>query len=205
MRAGTDLVEALVATGRLDAAEQLQADADARAERFGRRSSLATAARSRGLVLAARGRLDEARATLEAALEHHAAAPWPFEQARTLLVLGQVRRRLRERGAARDAFAAARAEFERLGAPLWTARADAELSRTGIRRGSGLELTESERRVAELAAGGMSNREVAAALFMSPKTVDANLGRAYAKLGIRSRAELGAVIATRRGGESAQT
>jgi DNA-binding CsgD family transcriptional regulator len=56
-------------------------------------------------------------------------------------------------------------------------------------------LTASERRVAELAAAGLTNREVAARLFMSPKTVEANVARAYRKLGIRSRAELGARLA----------
>jgi len=205
-RSGADLVEALIAVGRLDRADVVQAEIEARAARFDRPSTRATVARSRGLLLAARGRLEEARAALDLALELHAAAPIPFEQARTLLALGQVRRRLRERGAARDAFEAARTTFEALGSPLWMARASAELDRTGIRRGAGHELTETERRVAELAASGLTNREVAAALFMSPKTVDANLGRAYAKLGIRSRAELGAVIARRESGTSgAQT
>ena len=132
---------------------------------------------------------------LEEALVLHAAAPIEFDRARTVLALGRVRRRLRERGAARDAFEEARAAFDGLGARCWTERAAAELDRTGLRRGAGLDLTETERRVAELAASGMTNREVAAALFISPKTVDANLGRAYGKLGIRSRAELGAVIA----------
>ena len=70
-----------------------------------------------------------------------------------------------------------------------------ELQRIGIRRAIGDELTESERRVVELAASGLKNREVAAQLFMSPKTVEANLARAYRKLGIRSRAELGARVA----------
>jgi DNA-binding CsgD family transcriptional regulator len=78
-----------------------------------------------------------------------------------------------------------------LGATRFAAMARDELSRTGIRVASGA-LTETERRVAELAASGMTNREVAAALFISPKTVDANLSRVYRKLGVESRAELGA-------------
>ena len=196
-RSGPDLVEALLATGAVDRAEAIQREIDERVARFDRPTAKATAARSRGLVFAARGDLEAARTALLSALEHDAPASVPFERARTLLALGQVRRRLRERGAARDAFEEARSTFDRLGARPWAERAEAELLRTGIRRGAGLELTETERRVAELAASGLTNREVAAALFMSPKTVDANLGRAYAKLGIRSRAELGAVIARR--------
>ncbi|HEX8024827.1 MAG TPA: LuxR C-terminal-related transcriptional regulator, partial [Candidatus Limnocylindrales bacterium] len=205
-RFGPDLVEALIAVGRIDRAEAVQRELEARIARFDRPSSRATVARSRALLLAAHGRLEEARDALDEALGQHAVALIPFDRARTLLALGQVRRRLRERGAARDAFEEARAELERLGSLPWAARAAAELERTGIRRGAGLDLTETERRVAELAASGLTNREVAAALFMSPKTVDANLGRAYAKLGIRSRAELGAVIARRdAGGSGAQT
>lgn len=82
--------------------------------------------------------------------------------------------------------------FERLGAPAWSARSRVEKQRIGLRTAAPDELTESERRVAELVATGLTNRQVAERLFMSPKTVEANLGRVYAKLGIRSRAELGA-------------
>jgi DNA-binding NarL/FixJ family response regulator len=86
------------------------------------------------------------------------------------------------------------AAFDKLPAALWAERAQAELDRVGLRR-SGGELTETERRVAQLAASGLKNHEVAARLFVSPKTVEANLARAYRKLGIRSRAELGARLA----------
>ncbi len=86
--------------------------------------------------------------------------------------------------------------FERFGAGEWAARAQAELARVGLRRPAPGELTESELRVAELAAAGLTNREVAARLYVSPKTVEANLARVYRKLGIHSRAELGARVAT---------
>jgi DNA-binding NarL/FixJ family response regulator len=85
--------------------------------------------------------------------------------------------------------------FDCLPAPLWSERACEELLRIGLRRAAPGELTESERRVAELAASGLTNREVAARLFISPKTVEANVARVYRKLGIRSRAELGARLA----------
>ena len=121
----------------------------------------------------------------------------PFERARTLLVKGQIERRARRRGRAKESFEQALEIFEHIGARLWADRARAELERVGLRRTSGGGLTEGERRVAELSAQGLTNRQVAAALFMSPKTVEANLARAYRKLGIRSRAELGALMAQR--------
>jgi DNA-binding NarL/FixJ family response regulator len=91
--------------------------------------------------------------------------------------------------------------FEELGTPLWAERARAELARVNVAT-HGAELTPSERRVAELAASGMTNRDVAAALFISPKTVEANLSRVYQKLGIRSRAELGRRIDPPAAGEA---
>jgi DNA-binding CsgD family transcriptional regulator len=116
----------------------------------------------------------------------------PFERARTLLVRGVIQRRARKRAQAKKSFEQALEIFEHAGARLWTERARAELDRVGLRRTSGADLTQGERRVAELAAQGLTNRETAAALSMSPKTVEANLTRAYRKLGISSRAQLGA-------------
>ena len=75
--------------------------------------------------------------------------------------------------------------------PLWADRARAELARANVGSNRTGQLTPSEQRVAELAASGMKNRDVANALFISPKTVEANLARIYRKLGIKSRAELG--------------
>jgi DNA-binding NarL/FixJ family response regulator len=141
--------------------------------------------------------VDSAVLTAREALRHHERIPMPFEKARTLLVLGQLERRQRHREAATTALRAALDEFERLKTPLWAERARTELARTELARTDvatikgGSDLTVSERRVAELAAKGMTNRDVAAALFISPKTVEANLVRIYRKLGIHSRAELG--------------
>jgi DNA-binding CsgD family transcriptional regulator len=193
-----DLVEALVATGRTAEAREVAAAVDRRARHYRRRSRLAVAARSRALVGAADGRLDDAMAALAEALDLHRQATFPFDLARTQLVVGRVRRRRRERTLAKAAFDEALAGFEALGADRWAAQARAELARVGLRRSSGETLTEGERRVAELAAAGMTNRDVAATLFLSPKTVEVTLSRVYAKLGIRSRAELGARIATDR-------
>jgi DNA-binding NarL/FixJ family response regulator len=119
----------------------------------------------------------------------------PFERARTQLLLGQLMRRERSEAAAvlRDALAV----FEELGAPLWASRARTELAGTRPRtRAPQGGLTPAEQRVAELAASGMTNRDVAATLFISAKTVEATLARVYRKLGIRSRAELGRHVNT---------
>jgi DNA-binding CsgD family transcriptional regulator len=113
----------------------------------------------------------------------------PFEHARALLVLGRQERRAKRKRAARDALEAAMRIFTALPAPLWAAKADAEMRRLGIRKDPA-ELTETEARIARLAAQGLSNPEIAAAVFVSRKTVEANLSKAYRKLGVRSRVEL---------------
>ena len=105
---------------------------------------------------------------------------------------GQLHRRRNERRLAREALERSVELFETLGAPLWLANAQAELRRLGLRRSAGDELTPSEAAVASLAASGLTNKEIAKRIFVSPKTVEANLARVYRKLGIRSRAELGA-------------
>jgi DNA-binding NarL/FixJ family response regulator len=187
--------EAAVALGDLERAERIGIFLEEHGERAHHRWSLATAARVRALVAGARGDLEAALAAAKQALERHEEPPMPFEQARTLLVKGRLERRARRRGRAKESFEQAREIFERCGARLWADHARAELERIGLRRTSGADLTEGERRVAELAAQGLTNRQVAAALFMSPKTVEANLSRAYQKLNVGSRAELGARMA----------
>jgi tetratricopeptide (TPR) repeat protein len=137
--------------------------------RTSHRWSLATGARVRALVATARRDLDAALVAIEQALEYHEQLDMPFEQARTLLVKGVVERRARQRGKAKESFERALAAFELMSASLWADRARAELGRVGLRRTTGAQLTQGERRVAELAARGLTNREVAAALFISPK------------------------------------
>ena len=113
----------------------------------------------------------------------------PFEHARTLLVHGQVLRRLKRKREARTSLEAAAALFERLGTEPWVARAASELRRVAARRAPS-ELTATERRIAELAASGLSNPEIAGRVFVSRKTVESNLARVYRKLGISSRGRL---------------
>jgi DNA-binding CsgD family transcriptional regulator len=191
-----DALEALVALGQLDRAEGLLDSFEGRGRELDRAWALATAGRCRGLLLAARGDLDGAVRVLERALGEHQRLEMPFELARTLLVHGQVRRRRREKRLARESLARSLELFEGIGAVLWADRARAQIARLGLRTAPG-ELTETEQRVAELAASGMMNKEIAATLFVSPRTVQASLARVYAKLDIRTRAELGVRMAER--------
>ena len=127
-------------------------------------------------------------------MAQHDRLPMPFERARTQLLLGQLQRRRRKKEPAAAALGEALRVFDQLGSAVWAARARAELARVGAGTSAGDDLSPTERRVAELAASGMTNREVAGELFISPKTVEANLARVYRKLDIRSRAELGRLM-----------
>ena len=194
-----DDVEALVALGRTDEARRVLAPFADRAAALDRPWALGATGRCRALLHAAAGELDAAQETVDAALAAHDRAPLPFERARTLLVAGSVRRRLRRRREARAALEEAQAEFTRLDAVVWADKAGAELGRIGGRTGSPLELTDAERRIAEQVAAGLSNKEVAAALFLSVSTVEAALWKVYRKLDVRSRTQLAARLAERRG------
>jgi len=188
--AWTNAIEALLAIDELDVGRSYIEQYEDRAERSASPWALATAARARGLLAAANGDLTAARAALDRALMEHDRMACPFELGRTLLALGTVRRRAREKRAARDALEQALGVFDELGASLWAERARDELERiSGRRPGSG-GLTTMEERVASLAAEGLANKEIAAALYISVHTVEAHLSRTYRKLGIRSRAAL---------------
>jgi DNA-binding CsgD family transcriptional regulator len=191
-----DAIEALVATGDVERATALTDAFAAAGRRLDRPWALATSGRGEALLAAAGGHFDAALAAAERALAAHERLPMPFERARTLLVKGQVQRRSGERRAARATLEQAQALFQQLGTPLWTERAAAEIARIGVRHAPE-DLTEGELRAAELAAQGLTNPEIAARLFMARRTVEANLARAYRKLEIRSRAELGAALAKR--------
>lgn len=189
-----DAVEAMIALGRADEAEPMIDALETNGRMVDRPWMLATGARCRSLWLAARGDVTAAAETAEQALAHHERLPMPFERARTLLVLGQLRRRQRKKESARATLMEALECFTALGTATWASRARAELDRVGSAASREWGLTPSEQRVAELAATGMTTRDVASALFISPKTVETNLSRVYRKLGIRSRAELGRLM-----------
>jgi DNA-binding CsgD family transcriptional regulator len=192
-----DWVEALLGVSDLDAAEAAAAGLEERGRRLARGLALAGAARCRGLIAAARGELNEAVEILEAAFDQAERLGQPFESARTLLGLGSVRRAARHKRAARDALQQAAELFEQLGARRWLKYAHSELRRIGGRVASEGELSETERRIAELVVAGLRNREVAAELSLSPNTVAWNLSKVYRKLGVTSRTELAARIAAR--------
>jgi DNA-binding CsgD family transcriptional regulator len=186
-------IEALVALGRLDEAEVTIEYVEEKGRPTKRSWHEAIAARGRALVAAARGDEESARTWIEQALAAHERLPQPFELGRTLLAQATIERRAKRRGAARDAATKALEIFDGLGAALWAERAAAELARIPGRSGRpSTELTDTERRVAELVAQGLSNKEVAAALFVSVRAVEANLSKVYAKLGIHSRTQLAA-------------
>jgi len=184
-------VESLVALGAIPRAREALERLEQRGRIIPRPWIDVALPRARALVLAAEDDTAAALAALDE-LDVVAASRLPFELASAWLVKGRLCRRLKQRRAAAEAFGDALAIFERLGAPTWERQARDELARVGPRRRSPDELTATELRVAELAAEGMTNREVAQAAFMSAKTVEAHLARVYRKLGIRSRAELGA-------------
>jgi DNA-binding CsgD family transcriptional regulator len=188
-----DLVESLVDLGELDEAERtadrLQELSAAQNHPWG----LVSAGRCRALIALARAGAYEERAALGLA---EAAAAYRelglrFDGARTLLSLGRAQRRSRKWAAARASLEEAAISFGGLGASGWAEAARSELARVGARRPRPAgELTEAERRVAELAAAGLSNKEIASALVVTVRTVEVHLKHTYAKLGIRSRTQL---------------
>jgi DNA-binding CsgD family transcriptional regulator len=185
-RLHANAIEALVGLGRVAEAEPLLAELEAATGPW----PAAVAARCRGLLLADEGDFDGALVELEAGLVLAEGLGMPFERARTLLVAGMTRRRARQKRAARDALGEASAEFERLGAAAWCIRAGAESERIGGRPPRTGELTPTEKRVAALVARGLANKEIAAELYLTVRTVETHLSRIYAKLHIRSRAQL---------------
>jgi DNA-binding CsgD family transcriptional regulator len=187
-----DAIEAMTRTGHLDRAERLLTSFDEAAQRLDRGWARMNAGRCRALLASARGDLQAAAYAAAEATALGETVELRVEFARTLLTAGQIEWRRRRKRAAAELISRAAAIFDASGAALWATRARDELDRTTLRRARDNELTDAERRVATLAAAGHTNREVAAQLFVSTKTVEATLQRAYRKLGIRSRAELGA-------------
>ncbi|HEY6608877.1 MAG TPA: helix-turn-helix transcriptional regulator, partial [Candidatus Limnocylindria bacterium] len=196
-----DEVEALVAMGEFDRASKRIDALDGIATRSRRPSARVTVAIGRGLHAAAMGDHEAAISILGASVPIAERLPLPILHGRTLLALGRVERRARRRAAARATLTAARDRFETIGAHGWAASAERELGRIGGRTSSGGELTSTEANVARLVATGKSNREVAAALFVTPKAIEASLARIYAKRGVRSRTQLAHLLAEEASGK----
>jgi DNA-binding CsgD family transcriptional regulator len=196
-----DHAEALIELGRVDEAVALLDTWEGAALRLGRDALVAQVTRCRGLIYASRGDLAEADAALERAVALLEDAGDPFGRARALLALGIVRRRARQRRAAKEAIQEAATLFEACGAEGWAERARSEIGRIGGRRREE-GLTAAERRVAALVAEGRTNREVATALFVGERTVETHLSHIYSKLGVRSRTELARALMSADGAQS---
>lgn len=188
---GGDLAQALAETGRAGAATEVIRRLDSLAAAQEHPWGLATAHRAAAVVRLADGYDEAAAAGLAEAAAAYQALGLGFDAARALLLLGRAQRRFKKRAAARQSLEAARAGFEQLGCPGWAHAAAGELDRVSGRRAAPAGgLTPGERRVAELVAAGLSNKEVAAQLYLSVYTVQAHLSAVYAKLGVRSRTQL---------------
>jgi DNA-binding CsgD family transcriptional regulator len=189
-----ELVEALVGLDRVAEARAVTTQVAQLAKRFQHPWATAVAKRSRALL---RPESDQAAAMLRAAAADFERLGLRFDAARSLLALGRGQRRAKRWRVARDALAAAGTTFDQLGSSGWAELAQMEHGRVpGRRRGASGELTPTERRVVELAASGLANKQIAATLFVTVHTVEVHLARAYAKLGVRSRVQLAARLAT---------
>jgi DNA-binding CsgD family transcriptional regulator len=188
-----EAVEVLAALGRTDEARAMLDPFSRRTAELDRAWALIAAAHCRGLILAAEGDLAGAEAASTEAVARAREQPFPLVLGRSLLALGTARRRLRKKRAARTTLREALDVFTQLGAPIWARRAEGELRRIGGRSSpAGEALSATEERIVELARSGRTNREIAEAMSLSPKTVEWNLSKIYRKLGVRSRTELAA-------------
>ena len=190
-----DHIEALIELGRRDEAIELLEWYEGNATRLDRISALASCARCRGLLAAQAGELDAAQACFREALELHDRVELPLDRGRTLLVLGASQRRAKRRREARATLEEALRLFERIGTAIWANRARNELRRISGRAPAAGALTPAEERVAALVCEGKTNREVAAALFLSDRTVEGHLSHIFGKLGISHRSELARALA----------
>jgi DNA-binding CsgD family transcriptional regulator len=186
-----ELAEAYVRVGRVREAEATLEVLERQAERTGRELAHAAAERCRGLLAGD----EDVEAHFRRALAWHERVPCPFERARTELCFGERLRRANRRSDARQPLRRALAGFEALAATPWIDRTVAELRATGerVRRRTPApadRLTPQELQVAQLIVQGATNREAAAALFVTPKTIETHLAHVYRKLGVRSRVEL---------------
>jgi DNA-binding CsgD family transcriptional regulator/DNA polymerase III delta prime subunit len=188
-----ELVQALVESGDLPQAQTVTNRLAELAARHVHPWASITVNRCQGMVSLAETGDDDAAALLAAAADAYWSAGLPFDAARCLLSLGRGQRRRRQWGSARSATEQAETIFEAIGSSGWATHAGNDLERLGTRRTqSAGRLTASELRTAELAASGLSNKEISRELAVSVHTVEVHLSRVYAKLGIRSRGQLAA-------------
>jgi DNA-binding CsgD family transcriptional regulator len=196
-RFAVELIEGLIELGRRDEAAELLDWYEDNARQLGRASARANCLRCRGLLAAHAGQVSTALAAYDDALASHDDVDIPLDRGRTLLALGATQRRAKRRRESRATLTRAADLFDGIGAALWGERARAELRRISGRAPTAGALTPAEERVAALVAEGKTNSQVAAALFLSDRTVEGHLSRIYAKLGIRHRAELARALDAR--------
>jgi len=189
-RLESDLGQALINAGRLEEAADLAAELRELGTRQNRPTILGIGLRLDALVLSQRGDPDAAEPLASEAVTLHEQSPFPLERGLSLFALGRVQRRRKARAQARASIQAALDCFSELGATAYARFARLMLEQLGGSRGGGSALTDAERRIADLLATGMSNREIAAALYSSVRTVEGHLSSIYRKLGIHSRTEL---------------
>ena len=191
------LANALVLDGQLDAADSFLRPHEQRAKTRGHRSAQARLGYARGRLHGALGDIHAARRSFETSLELLHGLPLRYDTARVNFAYGQTLRRAGKRRQADAVISTARELYLSLGAHTYVARCDRELKAGGVHQVRGtrddVNLTPQEEAVTTLVAQGLSNREVAAELFVSTKTVQYHLTRVYAKLGVRSRSELAAL------------
>ncbi|MEK0154142.1 AAA family ATPase [Arthrobacter oryzae] len=205
-------VNALVMTDQLDTADSFLTAFERVPREREVPSDMARMAWARGRLVAAQGDPDTAREHFEASLGHLRGLNRPYLRARVSFAFGQSMRRAGKRRLASSVLRAARDLYDSLGAATYVERCDRELKATGLDVGNlpdpadpvltavsdqHLQLTAQERAVAELVAGGATNKEAARTLFLAEKTVQYHLTRLYRKMGIRSRSELAAVFRAR--------
>jgi DNA-binding CsgD family transcriptional regulator len=191
-----DLVEAMAGTGEINAAWRIVEEITALAHRLGRTSVLACLQRAIGVLHLASGQFAEAAAALHAATAQLENAAQPLERIRGLLILSDLEHRRRRQAASRDALSAAHQLCIDAGATAWLPRIEQRILRSGeVVPGRAAHLAPAELRIAALAGSGATNREIAATLYLSVKTVEATLSRVYRKLEVRSRTQLAKMMA----------
>ncbi|MCK7624506.1 AAA family ATPase [Streptomyces sp. RS10V-4] len=190
-----DLAAAAVRRGRQEHASELL-------ERAARRLGTGVSARVAALIDRGRALLadpEHAEPFFQAALARPAGEQWPFERAQTRLDYGEWLRRRRRIAQARPLLSAALETFQRLGARPWIERAQAELRAAGIEAtiaapSAFTELSPQQQQIVQLAARGLTNREIGEKLFLSPRTVGSHLYRVFPKLGVTARSQLRDVL-----------
>jgi DNA-binding CsgD family transcriptional regulator len=189
LRLDPALAEAYVSTGRLDDASRISSRLREIGDRLNRPTLIGDASRIDALVAATSGDLEAAAQHADAAVRAHAVSPIRLEEARSLLTLGRIERRRKQRKQSRAALYKAQEVAVAIGHRPLQAEVQHELPRLAATR-SGLELTTTEQRVAALIGEGATNREAAAELFVSVRTIETHVASIYRKLGVRSRSEL---------------